>query len=41
MNDYPIWWNTTITIYNKYEDPQTHVITWFRKVVNGAFFYME
>lgn len=37
MNRYPVWWDTTITIYNKYEDPQTHVIAWFRKTVNGAF----
>lgn len=34
---YPPWWDTTITLYNKYEDPQTHVITWFRTVINGTF----
>ena len=37
MNNYPSWWNTTITIYNKYEDPQTNLVTWFRHVVDGAF----
>lgn len=37
MNNYPSWWNTTITIYNKYENPQTNVVSWFRKVVDGAF----
>lgn len=36
-NIYPPWWDTTITVYNKYEDPQTHVITWFRNVIEGAF----
>ena len=36
-NIYPPWWDTTITLYNKYEDPQTHVITWFRHVINGTF----
>jgi len=36
-NHYPSWWNTTITIYNKYEDPLTQVITWYRKVVSGCF----
>lgn len=37
MSNYPVWWETTITIYNKYEDPQTQEITWFRHVVNDAF----
>lgn len=36
-NIYPPWWDTTITVYNRYEDPQTHVITWFRNVIEGAF----
>ena len=34
---YPQWWDTTITIYNKFQDPQTQVITWFRHVVNKCF----
>lgn len=37
MSNFPIWWNTTVTIYNKYEDPQTHVVVWFRTVVSGCF----
>lgn len=37
MSDYPIWWDTTITIYNKYIDPQTQVITWYRYVVEDCF----
>lgn len=37
MNNYPSWWNTTITIYNKYEDPQTNLVTWYRHKVDGAF----
>lgn len=38
MNEiYPQWWNTTITIYNKYEDKQTQVITWHKHVVTGCF----
>lgn len=36
-NIYPPWWETTITLYNRYEDPQTHVVRWFRHVINGAF----
>lgn len=37
MNNYPSWWNTTITIYNRYEDAQTNLVSWFRHVVDGAF----
>lgn len=37
MNNYPSWWDTTVTIYNRYEDPQTNIVSWFRKVVSGAF----
>ena len=34
---YPPWWDTTLTIYNKYEDKQTNVITWYRNVVHKSF----
>lgn len=37
MNNYPSWWDTTITIYNRYEDKQTNLVTWFRHKVDGAF----
>lgn len=37
MSNYPIWWNTTITVYNKYEDQQTHVVSWHRRVLSGCF----
>ena len=37
MNNYPSWWDTTITIYNRYEDPQTQLVTWHRCVVKGCF----
>jgi len=37
MNDYPIWWSTTVTIYNRFEDPQTQVVSWFRKTVDNCF----
>ena len=36
-NIYPPWWETTITLYNRYEDPQTHVVRWFRHVINDTF----
>lgn len=37
MNKYPEWWDTTLTIFNKYEDPQTQVITWYKNTVAGCF----
>lgn len=36
-NIYPAWWSTTVTLYNKYEDKQTHVVTWYRHVIDGVF----
>lgn len=35
-NTYPVWWDTTITLYNKYED-STGEITWYRTVLEGCF----
>lgn len=37
MNIYPEWWNTSITIYNRVEDAQTNVISWYKHTVDGAF----
>ena len=37
MSKYPKWWSDTITIYNRYEDPQTQLITWYRTVVEKVF----
>ena len=37
MNNYPSWWNTTITLYNKYEDPLTNIVTWHSTTIDGAF----
>lgn len=37
MNNYPAWWDTTITIYNKHENPETGVITWYRKTIPNCF----
>ena len=34
---FPVWWDTTVTIYNRYIDPQTQVSTWFRTVVSDCF----
>lgn len=37
MNKYPQWWNQTITIYNRFEDPETKLIKWHRTVVQNCF----
>ena len=37
MNSYGPWWNTTLTIYNKFTDPQTNIVRWYRHVVHKAF----
>ena len=31
------WWDKTLTIYNKYVDPSTQRVTWYRTVVNNCF----
>ena len=36
-NIYPEWWDTTITIYNKFKDPQTKIVIWYKTVVDSAF----
>lgn len=38
MSNYPIWWETTITLYNKYKDSQTNIITWYRTQVPNCFY---
>ena len=37
MNSFGPWWDTTITIFNKFEDPQTQVVTWHRTVLHNNF----
>lgn len=37
MSKYPEWWNTTITVYNKYEDPATRQISWHKSVLHNCF----
>lgn len=38
---YPVWWDTTITVYNKFTDNQTSVVRWFRNVVTDCFWKMS
>jgi len=37
MSNYPIWWENTLTVYNKYEDKLTNLVTWHRTVLTGCF----
>lgn len=37
MSKYPEWWNTTITLYNKYEDPTSRIRTWYKTVIHNCF----
>jgi hypothetical protein len=41
MARYPIWWEDTITVYNKYTDPQTQIVTWYKTVLNNCFWKHE
>lgn len=38
MNTYPSWWDDTVTLYNKYMDPTTKKVTWYRHVLNNCFY---
>ena len=37
MSKYPVWWDTTVTIYNKFIDPLTQVVTWYKSIVDNTF----
>ena len=38
MSNFPFpWWDKTITIYNKYVDPTTQRVSWYRTVVKNCF----
>ena len=35
-----MWWDDTITIYNKFVDEQTDVVSWFRTVLKDCFWQL-
>lgn len=38
MSDFPFpWWDKTITVYNKFVDPTTQRVSWYRTVVENCF----
>lgn len=38
MNNYPEWWDDTVTLYNKYIEPKTKQVTWYRHVIENCFY---
>jgi len=38
---YPIWWETTVTIYNKVIDAQTDIVRWYKNVVEDCFWQLS
>lgn len=38
---YPIWWENTITIYNKFVDNQTQLVHWYRHVATDCFWQLS
>ena len=37
-NNFPFpWWDKTITIFNRYVDPTTQRVSWYKTVVNNCF----
>lgn len=41
MSNYPIWWEDTLTVYNKYTDPHTQLVTWYPTVLHNCFWKYE
>lgn len=37
MNNFGAWWSDTITLYNRYEDKTTNLVTWYRTVLTNCF----
>lgn len=37
MNVFPVWWDTAVTVYNRHEDKETHLVKWYRRELNGCF----
>lgn len=38
MNNYfPTWWDTPITVFNKFTDPQTRIVKWYKTIILNCF----
>lgn len=38
---YPVWWDSTITIYNRFVDSNTQLVSWYRTVVTDCFWSLQ
>ena len=38
---FPVWWETTITVYNKFTDTQTGLVHWYRTVITDCFWQLS
>lgn len=38
---FPIWWDTTVTIYNKFTDNQTSVVRWYKHTATDCFWKLS
>ena len=38
---YPMWWDSTVTIYNKATDPTTQVVTWYKRKLTDCFWSLQ
>ena len=41
MSNFPVWWDATVTVYNKFVDTQTNLVSWYRTVVTDCFWKMS
>lgn len=37
QSSYPIWWDKTITIYNRYENATTQLVQWHKNILYNCF----
>lgn len=38
MNTYASWWDDTVTLYNKYIEPGTNRVKWYRHIITDCFY---
>ena len=38
---FPVWWETTVTIYNKFVDAQTDLVHWYKTIVTDCFWQLS
>lgn len=36
ISTYPIWWDSSITLYNRYENPITNMVTWYKTYISNC-----